>query len=137
MIYGDEVGMTGAGDSGNRRDMRFGEGVSAPERGVMENFEKLARIRTRHPAMRYGSRRALVAEKDLLAFVRAHFADRALCVFNRGNKSVERELAAGPELADGACVDELSGATATVRRGRMKVSVGPRSAAFFVTSAGR
>jgi glycosidase len=131
IYYGDEFGMTGAGDPDNRRDMRFGNDLTVPERAVLENFEKLTRIRTRHPALRYGSRRTLLAEKELLAFVRAQLDDRVLCVINREPKTVEREFLVGPELTDGSYVDELGGTIATVKGERMTVKIAPSSAAFF------
>src|SRR5205085_625766 len=37
IYYGDEFGMTGAGDPDNRRDMRFGDQLSADEQRVLEN----------------------------------------------------------------------------------------------------
>lgn len=130
--YGDELGMTGAGDPDNRRDMRFDDELSEVEGGVLRNFEKLTQIRNNHPALRNGSRRVIVAEKDRLAFVRAQFEDRVLCVFNRGTQPMERELEVGPELADGAYADELNGTAASAENGRMKVTVAPHTAAFFV-----
>ena len=133
IYYGDEIGMTGAGDPDNRRDMRFGEELSDTEKGVLQNFSALTEIRKRHPALRNGSRRTLVAEKDLFAFVRAQLEDRVLCVFNRSSQAVEREFIVGPELADGRCKDELSGALTTIKEGRITVKMGPRSAAFFVS----
>ncbi len=134
IYYGDEIGMTGAGDPDNRRDMRFGDEVTAAEQGVLKNFEGLTRIRAHHPALRAGSRRALAVESGLLAFVRAQLSDRVLCVFNRSAKTVERELSVGPELADGSYTDEINGATATVNDGRLTIQMPPSSAAFFAGS---
>jgi glycosidase len=131
IYYGDEFGMTGAGDPDNRRDMRFGNDLTAPERAVLENFEKLTQIRTRHPALRFGSRRTLLAGKEVLAFVRAQLGDRVLCVFNRGPKTMEAEFPVAPELSDGGYVDELGGTIATVKDGRMTAKIAPGSAAFF------
>ncbi len=131
IYYGDEFGMTGAGDPDNRRDMRFGNDVTEAEQDVLANFEALTKIRARHPALRSGSRRSLVVEKEMLAFVRAELDDRVLCVFNRAPKSVERAFQVGPELPDGIYHDELGGTSATVKNGRMTVKLAPRSAALF------
>ncbi len=131
VYYGDELGMTGAGDPDNRRDMRFGDDVTPAEQSVLHNFENLTQIRNRHPALRNGSRRAFVVEKDLLAFVRAQLGDRVLCVFNRAEKTIERQFLVGPELVDGSYTDELGGTIASVKNGRMTVKIAPRSAAFF------
>ncbi len=134
IYYGDEIGMTGAGDPDNRRDMRFGGKVTGAEQHVLENFQKLTQIRSRHEALRNGSRRPVVVEKNLLAFVRAQLHDRVLCVFNRETKTIERKLRVAPELSDGSYTDELSGARATVKDGRMTVKIAPRAAAFFSVS---
>src|SRR3989441_3398001 len=83
VYYGDEIGMTGAGDPDNRRDMRFGDQLSADEKRALANFQKLGAIRRAHPALRYGSRRPLVVDRDLYAFVRAHLTVRVAVVFNR------------------------------------------------------
>ena len=134
IYYGDELGMTGAGDPDNRRDMRFDNDVTPAEQKVLHNFENLTQIRARHPALRNGSHRAVVVEKDMLAFVRAQLGDRVLCVFNRAANTVERQFQVGPELADGSYTDELGGAIATVKDGRMTVKIAPRSAAFFAAT---
>ena len=134
IYYGDELGMTGAGDPDNRRDMRFDDDLTPADQKVLHNFEKLTQIRARHPALRNGSRRAVVVERDLLAFVRAQLADRILCVFNRAEKTVERQFVVGPELSDGSYADELGGTIASIKDGRMTVKIAPRSAAFFAAT---
>src|SRR6202011_2427810 len=69
VYYGDEIGMTGAGDPDNRRDMRFGDQISADEKRILENFRKLGALRRAHPALRYGSRRTLTGGHGGYAFV--------------------------------------------------------------------
>jgi cyclomaltodextrinase / maltogenic alpha-amylase / neopullulanase len=130
IYYGDEFGMTGAGDPDNRRDMRFGEALSGAEKEVLDNFKKLARIRSQHPALRCGSRRSLAVEKEMLAFVRVEFEDRVLCIFNRSRTPLERQFTVGPELADGSYQEALSGAVMMVKDGVITVKIGPSSAAF-------
>lgn len=132
VYYGDEIGMTGAGDPDNRRDMRFGDAVTQPERGVLTNFQALGKLRHDHLALRGGSRRAVVVEPELLGFVRAQFEDRVLCVFNRAHEEVSRELTVGPELPDGDYVDVLSGTPAKVRDGKTTVQLPGQRAAFLV-----
>jgi glycosidase len=41
IYYGDEFGMTGAGDPDNRRDMRFDDKLTPDEQKVLRNFEEL------------------------------------------------------------------------------------------------
>jgi glycosidase len=135
IYYGDEIGMTGAGDPDNRRDMRFGKEVTAAEKEVLENFEKLGRFRHDHPALRYGSRRTLAAGKDVYAFVRAQLDDRVLCVFNRGDKTESLALKLEPEMADGDYADALGGRKWSVKDGEITLSVPPRSAMLMTRSA--
>lgn len=132
IYYGDEIGMTGAGDPDNRRDMRFGDDVAPPDREVLGVWERLAHVRREHPALRIGSRRTVVAEKDLLIFTRAHLDDRVLCVFNRSAQPIERTFPAGPELEQAEYKDSLGGGTAAMKNGNVTVRVPARSAAIFV-----
>ena len=135
VYYGDEIGMTGAGDPDNRRDMRFGDKVTPDEDRVLENFRKLGALRQRHPALRYGSRRTLTAGHDLYAFARAQLADRVVVLFNRATNESQFDLQVSPELADGDYVDALSGNKVTVKDGKLKLTL-PAETAAFVTKVG-
>jgi neopullulanase len=130
IYYGDEFGMTGAGDPDNRRDMRFGGQLSADEQTVLENFKKLGAIRRDHPALRWGSRRTLRAEHDLYAFVRALLDDRVVVALNRGKSESKLDLNVSPELADGDYIEALSGKTFQVRDGKLSLSLPAQTAAF-------
>ncbi len=132
IYYGDEIGLTGAGDPDNRRMMRWGDEVTAPEQAVRAHFSKVAAVRHAHPALRYGSRRALVAEGDRYAFVRAHLGDAVLAVWNRGDTSTEYTLNVGPEMADGTYEDALSTQEVMVKEGRASFRLGPMTSALFV-----
>lgn len=132
IYYGDEIGMSGAGDPDNRRMMRWDEDVTPEENSVRGHFSKVAAVRHKHPALRYGSRRALVAEGDRYAFVRAHLGDAVLAVWNRGANQTEFVLAAGPEMADGTYVDALSGQEIEVKGGRTSFKLEPMKSALFV-----
>jgi len=130
IYYGDEIGMTGAGDPDNRRDMRFDDKVTADEQRVLENFKKLGTIRREHPALRYGSRRSLRADHDVYAFIRAHLGDRVLVAFNRGKTETKVEFDVSPELVDGEYVEGLTGNKLEVRDGKLSVPLPAQTAAF-------
>jgi glycosidase len=132
IYYGDEIGKSGAGDPDNRRMMRWGDDVTAEENSVREHFSKVAAVRHKHPALRYGSRRALVADGDRYAFVRAHLGDTVLAVWNRGGNPTEFSLAAGPEMPDGIYVDALSGQEIEVKDGQTSFKLEPMKSAMFV-----
>lgn len=132
IYYGDEIGMSGAGDPDNRRMMRWGGDVAPAENAVREHFSKVAAVRHKHPALRYGSRRMLVAEGDRYAFVRAHLGDAVLVVWNRGKGENSFEVEVGPEMPDGDYADALSGEKITVRNGKTSFRLGAMKSALFV-----
>ena len=132
IYYGDEIGMTGAGDPDNRRMMRWGGDVTDAENGVRSHFSKAAKARHDHPALRYGSRRPLVADGDRYAFVRAHLGDSVLAVWNRGAHTTEYRLDVAPEMPDGTYADVFSGRQIEVKEGRTIFKLDPVKSALFV-----
>ncbi len=132
IYYGDEIGMTGAGDPDNRRMMRWGEDVTKAEEGVRTHFRDVAAVRHKHPALRYGSRRPLLAEGDRYAFVRAHLGDSVLAVWNRGGSQTEFTLSVGPEMPDGTYADALSGDEIEVKDGKTAFKMPAMKSALFV-----
>jgi cyclomaltodextrinase / maltogenic alpha-amylase / neopullulanase len=130
VYYGDEIGMTGAGDPDNRRDMRFDDQVSADEKRVLTNFQKLGAIRRGHPALRYGSRRTIAVDHDVYAFVRAHLDDCVVAIFNRGKTDAKVDMNMSPELSDGDYADALTGKSVQVKDGKMEFTLPAQTAAF-------
>jgi cyclomaltodextrinase / maltogenic alpha-amylase / neopullulanase len=130
VYYGDEIGMTGAGDPDNRRDMRFGDAVTSDEQRVLANFQKLGKLRRDHPALRYGSRRTVALGHDAYAFVRAHLEDRVVAIFNRSKNESKIEMQVAPELADGDYTNALNGERVQVRDGKLSLALPAQTAAF-------
>ena len=52
IYYGDEVGLTGAGDPDNRRMMPEDSALDSAQKGVREFFSRAAKFRLAHPAPR-------------------------------------------------------------------------------------
>ncbi|NBB78242.1 MAG: hypothetical protein GVY36_02175, partial [Verrucomicrobia bacterium] len=134
IYYGDEIGMTGAGDPDNRRMMRFGSDVTAHEAAVKEHFSTLAHARRAHPALYMGSRRVLEADADTYAYLRAHEADRALVAFNRSDAPATLELLTAPEIKTGLLRDVISGDEVSVTNGRVTLRLQPMTSAVFVNA---
>ena len=132
VYYGDEVGLTGAGDPDNRRMMPAESALDSYQKGVRKHFAAAAHLRSHHPALRYGNRRLLVADKNRYAFARRHFQDAALCAWNRGAEPAAFDLDVAPELADGNYRDAFSGKTVTVKSGKATFALDPSRSAIFV-----
>ena len=132
IYYGDEVGMTGAGDPDNRRMMLSEEELSPEQVAVRDHFSRLAKGRAANPALALGSRRPLVVEGNHYAFVRAHLDNRAVVLFNRSDRPRRFELDLSPEIGDAELVGLLGGRSLTVRGGSAVVTVPARSSEVFV-----
>ncbi|OGH58105.1 MAG: hypothetical protein A3G34_16505 [Candidatus Lindowbacteria bacterium RIFCSPLOWO2_12_FULL_62_27] len=130
IYYGDEFGISGAGDPDNRRDMRFGEQLTAAEKDVLAHFSGVSALRRRHPALRYGSRRALLVEPDRYVFLKTYFEDRVLVALNRSPDTATVSLAVAPEFKDGTYTNELDGRKLTVKNGSLTLPLGGHSAAI-------
>ena len=107
LYYGDEIGMTGAQDPDNRRMFPDLAKLTPAEKSVQEHVAKLNSLRLKHPAIRYGSRRAIRADRDQYAVVRAYLNDRVLILYNRSDQPAKFDLDVGPELSDGPLRDQL------------------------------
>lgn len=83
IYYGDEFGMTGAGDPDNRRMMRFGNDLIAIEKEQLKNVTKLIQIRKNNSAFRRGDYKTLLVSKDILVFTRGDILNRFLTIINK------------------------------------------------------
>jgi len=92
IYYGDEIGMTGAADPDNRRMMRFGEALSAPEQRMLQVVSKLVHVRRRHSALRYGDFQTLQADERVFAHLRSDMRERILVALNKSGKSVRLNI---------------------------------------------
>lgn len=134
LYYGDEIGMTGAGDPDNRRMMRFDSAISPEERSVREHFSKLAKARRSNPALYMGSRRSLTASNSVYAYLRAYGSDRALVAFNRGKQDAVLELDLNPEIDNGELREVLGGARLKVQGGKVRFRLKPQTSVLFTSS---
>ncbi|MBI2896854.1 MAG: hypothetical protein HYY06_25070 [Deltaproteobacteria bacterium] len=84
IYYGDEIGMSGAGDPDNRRPMQW-EGLGADQEWLRDRISRLARIRADHPAARRGTRRPLGASNDVLVHEMSAGGDVLWVALNRSD----------------------------------------------------
>ena len=131
IYYGDEIGMTGAQDPDNRRMFPDPAKLKPAQKSVQEHVAKLNALRTKHPAIRYGSRRCLKADRDQYAVVRAYLNDRVLLLYNRSEKPAKLNLDVGPEFTDGPVQDQLGPLRdLAVKNGSLTVTLPPLSSSY-------
>lgn len=131
LYYGDEVGMTGAGDPDNRRMF---EGPKPRTKQAARTFERVARLaemRRGNPALVDGIFAPLSAARERMAFLRLDPRQRVLALFSRGEAGpFPVELPAALRGASRA-VDLETGEAFAVKGGRFAPPVGKRAARLF------
>ena len=90
IYYGDEVGMTGAGDPDNRRPMLWAADLSKRQKELRNQLANLIQLRNSHSALRYGDYYTMLADETVFAFLRSDLNERILIVIHRGES--DREL---------------------------------------------
>ena len=90
IYFGDEIGMVGAGDPDNRRDMKF-EGLTEDEQATKNVVAKLTHLRNNSMALQYGNTEVFV-ENKVLAMRRNYGQQTVLLLINLGESEVDFEL---------------------------------------------
>jgi glycosidase len=89
IYYGDEIGMTGAGDPDNRRMMRFDNELNPKEKEQLEKIKILINLRKKHSALRRGDFKTLYVTRDVLVFIRGDYNERLITCLNKsGNDEI-------------------------------------------------
>ena len=109
VYYGSEFGMTGVDDPDNRRMMRFDGQLSSPERQMLDETKKIAKMRNDHSALRYGDFLPLRADERYYAYLRSDFSERLLVVLNKAQDRLSVDLQFPGTLAAQSLTDINSG----------------------------
>jgi glycosidase len=112
IYYGDEIGLPGAGDPDNRRDMMF-TGLSTNQQWLHDRVAKLLAIRAAHPALRRGTRTTVgTPTSELWVYSMSDGTETVYVAVNRSDADQPASglPASGTELITGAA----SGATANI-----------------------
>ncbi|HEX9739827.1 MAG TPA: alpha-amylase family glycosyl hydrolase [Ignavibacteriaceae bacterium] len=92
VYYGDEFGMTGAGDPDNRRMMRFDNELSEAEKETLNDVKKIIKLRNQHSAMRYGDFQTLSVDENFYVYLRSDLNERILVVLNKSKEEKKLDL---------------------------------------------
>ena len=136
IYYGDEIGLAGANDPDNRRNMRFGEEIPVHGHAVREHVKALTRARACHPALRRGEREVLIAHENFTIYTRdIGDGHPTLVILNRAalprevNLTVPEELA----LADGVVFHDHLGSPVQSEGRAVTVTVPAQGSALLMT----
>jgi len=97
VYYGEEIGLMGSGDPGNRRPMRFDANTEKRERELYEKISQLNELRIKYPALAVGDLEILKAEGPLLIIQKSYFGEKIIVSINNGSleQSIEQEIQYG------------------------------------------
>lgn len=84
IYYGDEIGLAGAGDPGNRHMMPW-SGLTTNQTWLHDRVAKLISIRAAHPSLRRGLRQTLSSSADVWTFSMSTTGDQVYVAINRGD----------------------------------------------------
>ena len=105
IYYGDEIGMTGANDPDNRRQMRFD--LENPEEiEVKGTASRLAKLRTSNLEFIFGDFEWLNVSETTLAYARTYFGDISIVVFNKSSVANTVQLELPQRFLNTALVDD-------------------------------
>lgn len=131
LYYGDEIGLAGANDPDNRRVLPAWDELGPEQQATRALVQRLGTLRRCLPALRGGSRRAVVVEDRVYAYLRGEGEGAALVLLSSAAAARTLEVATG--LTPGAYVDALSGEALTVGAdGGLRVELGPRRSRVLV-----
>jgi glycosidase len=144
VYYGDEIALRGGGDPDNRRDFPGGfpgdardafttGGRTAEEAAVFDNLRRLLWLRAELAPLRRGRMVTLAVTEQAWAFARVLGDQAVVVVLNNATDSIALDI---PTVAAGWSVDRsvedrLGGRGGRVEGGRLRVTLGPRSAAIY------
>lgn len=123
IYYGSEFGMTGADDPDNRRMMRFGDALSANEKHMLGETQKIVKMRNDHSALRYGDYYTVQAENETYAFLRADFNERLLVILNKAETEKTVSLSLPALIQAKMATDVLTCETFTITENKVTLPV--------------
>lgn len=87
LYYGEEIGLMGSGDPGNRRPMRFDAELTDAEIDLKEQFAVLNKLRGKYPSLSVGDHRLVRVDGPILIFEKHYFDEVILVAFNHSTES--------------------------------------------------
>ena len=123
LYYGDEIGLPGAGDPDNRRFMQWST-LDANQTYLKDRIKKLGDIRSKHPALRRGTRTTLESSADVWAYSRITTGDTVYVAVNRSDSPKDVN-----SLPGGNYTELVTGGAAS----GPKVSIPARQTRIFVS----
>lgn len=142
IYYGDEVGMTGAGDPDNRRTYPWADAGGQPDEALRAWYGSLAKARAADPALTHGDFSALLADDEAGTLAYARHTDRraAVVVVNTSDEERRVRVPVADLIPDGTTLtgrlgtfDGAADQASTVEDGHVEVTLPAQSGMWLST----
>ena len=127
VYYGEEIGLMGSCDPGNRRPMRFDENVTENENALHTKISKLNKLRSKHPALALGDLEIIKADGPLLIMKKSYLGEKIIVVINNG--SVQQSVES--HINYNKLKDLISGETILINDRKFVLNISPYSYGIF------
>ncbi len=111
IYYGEEIGLMGAADPGNRRPMYFADKWTVDEKRTRDRVAQLVKLRNEHAALSVGDYVPVLVDGPVYVFRKVYFDEDILVVFNQSavSRELTLDLPVGTDLLDGRRVGPHNG----------------------------
>ena len=90
IYYGEEIGMIGEQDPGNRRLMRFN--LDKNEKELFNHFKSINQARLSYPSLAIGDQTILKSKGPIFITLKSYFDERIILVINNGPKTQDESI---------------------------------------------
>ncbi len=90
IYYGEEIGLIGELDPGNRRPMKFN--IDKNERDLLEKFKAINLIRQNYSSLSIGDQTILISSGSLFVTLKTYFDEQMICAINNSSDVLKAEL---------------------------------------------
>ena len=90
IYYGEEIGLVGELDPGNRRPMKFN--IDDDERQLLEKFKNINRLRKNYPSLSIGDQTIFISKGALFVTLKTYFDEQVICAINNGPNALKPEI---------------------------------------------
>jgi len=134
VLYGDEVGVTGADDPFNRVTYPWADRGGKPDLALRADFKRLIRMRTAQPVLRHGSIDApAYIDEHAIVLIRRDGAHWAVAALNNDTTAHDVEVPLPEALRDAVFKDALGGDGTHTQGRTLRISIAPLDGKVLLT----
>lgn len=118
VYYGDEIGLDGGIDPDSRKSFPWDE--NRWDKTMLDFYKRCIQMRKEHRALRDGEFKVLLAEHDVLAYLRSKDEEKILVVLNRSEYTRHVDINLQGLVGDGVLRDVLESGEVVVQGGYVR-----------------